>query len=94
MNKFLLLITIVLATSISYAADPDESGIGGTGVSKPDVSDFIFNKPDVPEIVEIPQVPDSDEIAPADLTDIPPTGGAANIDTPSDISVPTTPVEK
>ena len=55
--SFITFFMVVFNASL-FAAEPDESGIGGTGVSKPKLSDEIFNRPDIPEIVDIPEVPE------------------------------------
>lgn len=57
MIKFYLLVIFLLFVKTSFAAKPDESGIGGTGSSKPEINDLIFNRPDVPETITVPIVP-------------------------------------
>ncbi len=88
MNKlvtcFMCLFCLVFCASSSvYSIEPDESGIGGTGISAPPPTDDIFNRPDIPEIVDSPELPE--HALPDTIESI---DGAA--DTPiNDIPVPT-----
>ncbi len=65
MNKHIsmgLLCIIFFAGGTVFAAtEPDESGIGGTGVNKPSPEDSIFHRPELPEIIDTPEVPDLDD---------------------------------
>ncbi len=56
--RYLLFILIFSFSSLAISVEPDESGIGGTGVSQPILEDEIFNRPEVPEIVDIPELPE------------------------------------
>jgi len=40
--------------SALHAAEPDESGVGGTGHAEPETLLELFHKPDLPERVNIP----------------------------------------
>ncbi|NOY71390.1 MAG: hypothetical protein GXP14_03300 [Gammaproteobacteria bacterium] len=86
MNKLMFFFgALLLTTTFIWAAEPDESGIGGTGASKPSIVDGIFSRPEIPDFVDTPEVP---EISVPDLSD----DGAAieGIDSsiPEDAKVP------
>jgi len=54
----IIFSVLYLFSSVVASAEPDESGIGGTGVSKPRLNDTIFSRPDIPEIADTPEVPE------------------------------------
>ncbi len=67
MNRLVIFFSVLLlTTTFVWAAEPDESGIGGTGVSKPSIADGIFNRPEIPDFVDTPEVP---EISVPDISD-------------------------
>jgi len=56
-----LSLVIVMFLSIpAFAVEPDEGGIGGTGISKPKPNDEIFDRPDIPDIIDIPEAIEHD----------------------------------
>lgn len=61
MNKamrYLLMCLLVSVAGIAFSAEPDESGIGGTGVSKPQIDTDLFDRPEIPDVVDVPEVPE------------------------------------
>ena len=61
MNKIiqhLLVCLLVSIAGIAFSAEPDESGIGGTGVSKPHIDTELFDRPEIPDVVDVPEVPE------------------------------------
>jgi len=81
---FILFVFIFAFSSILMSAEPDESGIGGTGVSKPILEDEIFNRPEVPEIVDIPEVPEIPVPELDGMVDVVPEFSNEEIATPAD----------
>lgn len=57
MIKCILSLSLLVAFT-AHSAEPDESGIGGTGVKQPIIDTEIFNRPEIPELIEIPEAPD------------------------------------
>lgn len=47
-----------MITSLAHGGEPDDSGIGGTGVHKPSIDNELFNRPEIPELFESPEAPD------------------------------------
>lgn len=87
MAKWMLLLCGFLVTvSVAQSGEPDEGGIGGTGV--------VFNAPDIPEVSEVPQppeVPDGMDISVSGeslpTVDVPSADPVTSIETPSDVEV-------
>jgi len=73
MNKHIVtgLLCIIFSSSVTVfaASEPDESGIGGTGVKTPALEDSIFHRPDMPEIIDIPEVPDLNDAGGLEIFD-------------------------
>ena len=80
-----MLLLILPFSSLVISAEPDESGIGGTGVSKPILEDEIFNRPEVPEIIDIPEAPEF-SVPDLEITDAIPEFSQDERVTPEDTS--------
>lgn len=88
MNKHIIkgLLCIIFTSSMTVfaATEPDESGIGGTGVKTPPLEDSIFHRPELPEIIDVPEAPDLDGSAELEVFDDAATSIPETEDLPAD----------
>ena len=52
-----LVVVCCLTGATVMAAEPDESGIGGSGHGKPMMDIELFQQPELPDTVELPDLP-------------------------------------
>ncbi len=62
---------LMLFSFCAQAGDPDESGLGGTGINGNDIiMEQSFELPDLPERMELPQIEVPEPVAPPDIGEV------------------------
>lgn len=74
------LMSALLISITTHAAEPDESGIGGTGHGDVVNGENIFDRPEMPDRIE--------RIEPFERPEQPDFSGAPELPPPSDVGVP------
>lgn len=92
MNKTIhFLLLVLLGLSTVHAMEPDEGGIGGTGIQETlEQRPGIFEGPELPELAQPPELPELDDmegLESLDNLDV----GTDSVDVPEGSEPPTLP---
>lgn len=90
-NKITVLqifLIVGLFSTSAHAAEPDESGVGGTGrTAAPEMPFELFDRPDLPERIDLPDIitaPELPEVDAGAVSDMaPPTNAGSLPDVPT-----------